>query len=49
MPIINRYSRSFDNFIGKSDVTLPLITGELFQNTVDVISSATHKLFIRNT
>ena len=40
--IVNRCSLSCDNFIGKLDVTLPLVTEEFLQNTVDVITSVTY-------
>ena len=42
--IANRHSHSFDNSVSKLDVLLPLVTGELFQNTVDTITSVTYKL-----
>ena len=36
MNISIRSLRSFDNFLFKFNVSLPLVTGELLQNTVDV-------------
>ena len=35
--------RSFDNFLFKFNASLPLVTGELLQNTVDV-NNVTYKL-----
>ena len=42
--IITRSSGSFDNLFFKFNVSLPLVTGELLQNTVDV-TSETYKLY----
>ena len=39
-----RSLRSFDNFLFKFNVSLPLVTGELLQNTVD-INNVTYKLY----
>ena len=39
-----RSLRSFDKFIIKFNVLLPLVTGELLQNTVDV-NNVTYKLY----
>ena len=39
-----RLLRSFDNFLFKFNVSLPLVTGELLQNTVDV-NNVTYKLY----
>ena len=39
-----RSFRSFDNFLFKFNVSLPLVTGELLQNTVDV-NNVTYKLY----
>ena len=36
--ITTRSSRSFDKFVVQADVSLPLVTRELLQNMVDVIS-----------
>ena len=38
-----RSLRSFDNFLFKFNVSLPLVAGELLQNTVDV-NNVTYKL-----
>ena len=40
--IINRYSRSFDNLVCRFDVSLPLVTGQLQKNKVDVIISVAY-------
>ena len=39
-----RSLRSFDNFLFKFNVSLPLVSGELFQNTV-VVNNVTYKLY----
>ena len=41
--IINIHGSSFHNFVGKLDLSLPLVVGELPQNTVDIIISVTYK------
>ena len=38
------YYRSFDNFVHKRNVSLSLVTGELYQTTVDVIANVACKL-----
>ena len=42
--IISKYSRSFDNFVGKLEYSLPIVIRELFQNTLNVITGVTYKL-----
>ena len=42
--ITTRSSCPFDKFIVQTNVLLPLVTGELLQNTVDV-TSVTYKLY----
>ena len=42
--IINIFSCFFDNFIGKLDVSLPLVTWKLLQSTVDIITNVTYHM-----
>ena len=42
--VVNRYNRFVNNFVHKLDVLFPLVTGELHQNMVDLISNLIHKL-----
>ena len=42
--ISTRSIRSFDNLFFKFNVSLPLVTGELLQKTVDV-NNVTYKLY----
>ena len=44
MPIYN-YWYSFDYFVCKLNVSLPLVIEELSQNTVDLINSVAYKMF----
>ena len=42
--ILTRSIRSFDNFLFKFNVLLPLVTGELLQKTV-AVNNVTYKLY----
>ena len=41
---IDKYNCSFNEFVSKLAVSFPLVTGELPQNMVDIITSVVYKL-----